>query len=595
MKDCANIAIVGHVDHGKSTIIGRLLADTQSLPDGKLEKIKDFCKKKSRPFEYAFLLDALKNEQAQGITIDIARCFFETKKSKYLILDTPGHIEFLKNMITGAANADAALLVIDAKEGIQENSKRHAYMLSMLNVKQLIVLVNKMDLVAYDQAIFNAIVEQYQQFLNNIGVSAKMFIPVSGMQGDNVASTSMRLPWYQGVTVLESLDQLEKHGPLLSKSFRLPVQDIYKFTANGDNRRIITGRIESGQLAVGDRLTFYPSGKSSCVKTLESFNTPVQNQMSASFPVGFTLTEQIYIKRGEVAVKSSDLNIHIASRVKASLFWLGRHPMQLKKEYKLKIGTAKVSMQVEKIISVINAATLNYNQCKRTYIDRHEVAECVIQLHSPIACDFSHEHPITSRFVIIDEYHIAGGGIIHKALPNSKEKILSQLRKRNILWVKSDISRKERSLKYQHHSALIIVTGKKQAYRQYFAKKIERTLFNLNKKVYYLGIGNVVYGVDADINQHTRRTRDEHMRRFAEVLNILLDAGHIVVATAIALNEKAVELIKMTTNCDRIYSVWIGAANESTLNVNTYIEKKVKHSDTLNKVIQDFIRLYVNA
>lgn len=591
MESCANIAIVGHVDHGKSTIIGRLLADTQSLPSGKLEQIKEFCKKKSRPFEYAFLLDALKNEQAQGITIDIARCFFETEKSKYLILDTPGHIEFLKNMVTGAANADAALLVIDAKEGIQENSKRHAYMLSMLNIKQLVVLVNKMDLIAYDEAVFNEIVEKYNRFLKNINLSAKMFIPVSGMQGDNIALQSPLLPWYRGSTVLQSLDQLEKPAPLISKPFRLPVQDIYKFTAGGDDRRIVTGRIESGQISIGDRLTFYPSGKSSYVKTLESFNTQINEQSHAPTPIGFTLTEQLYIKRGEVAVKSSDSKIHISSRLVVSLFWLGRQPLQLNKEYWLKIGTSKIKMSVEKIISVINAATLDYHQSKNTCINRHDVAECVICLNSPIACDFSHEHPVTSRFVIIDDYNIAGGGIIQKDLPNLAEKTLSQIRKRNILWIKSDISREERSLKYQHAPALIIVTGKKQANRQYFAKKIERALFNLNKKVYYLGIGNIIHGVDADINQQTRKTRHEHLRRFAEVLNILLDAGHIVVVTAIELDEKAVDLIKITTSCDKPYIVWMGASSEQSLNVNTCVEKEIKHPDTLNKVIKDFTHL----
>jgi bifunctional enzyme CysN/CysC len=207
-----NVVIAGHVDHGKSTIIGRLLADTASLPEGKLEQVKETCRRNSKPFEYAFLLDALKDEQAQGITIDSARCFFETEQRRYIILDAPGYIEFLKNMVTGAARAEAALLVIDADEGIQENSRRHGYMLSMLGIKQVTVLVNKMDLVDYSQEVFDEIVEEYTEFLHQIDIEADSFVPVSGMEGDNIASLSEQTPWYEDETVLEVLDSFEAEG-----------------------------------------------------------------------------------------------------------------------------------------------------------------------------------------------------------------------------------------------------------------------------------------------------------------------------------------------------------------------------------------------
>src|SRR5580765_5804124 len=182
-----NIVIGGHVDHGKSTIVGRLLADTHSLPEGKLEAVKALCERTAKPFEYAFLLDALKDEQSQGITIDAARVFFKTAKRHYIIIDAPGHIEFLKNMITGAARAQAALLVIDAREGVQENSRRHGYMMSMLGIEQLAVLVNKMDLVGFDQSAFAGIEREYRAFLERVGVKPAAFIPVAGRDGDNVA------------------------------------------------------------------------------------------------------------------------------------------------------------------------------------------------------------------------------------------------------------------------------------------------------------------------------------------------------------------------------------------------------------------------
>jgi len=237
-----NIVIVGHVDHGKSTIIGRMLADTGSLPEGKLEQVKETCRKNSKPFEYAFLLDALKDEQSQGITIDSARVFFKTQKRDYIIVDAPGHIEFLKNMITGASNAETALLVIDAKEGVRENSRRHGYMLSMLGIKQVVVLINKMDLVNYDESVFEKVKVEYSKFLGEIDIYPKTYIPVCGITGDNIATQSSRIKWYNEETVLEILDKFENEPDKNNKPLRFPVQDVYKFTNLGDERRIIAER-----------------------------------------------------------------------------------------------------------------------------------------------------------------------------------------------------------------------------------------------------------------------------------------------------------------------------------------------------------------
>ena len=221
-----NIVIVGHVDHGKSTFIGRLMADTGSLPDGKLEQVKATCAANSKPFEYAFLMDALKDEQAQGITIDTARVFFKTKKRHYIILDAPGHIEFLKNMVTGAARAEAAVLLIDAKEGVQENSRRHGYLLAMLGVKQVVVVINKMDLVNYDQTTYERVKEEYTAFLSEIGVQPKAFVPISAFHGQGLIEDSKEMPWFDGKSVLEHIDEFKKEEDKTNQPFRMPVQDI---------------------------------------------------------------------------------------------------------------------------------------------------------------------------------------------------------------------------------------------------------------------------------------------------------------------------------------------------------------------------------
>lgn len=251
MKEDMNIVIVGHVDHGKSTLMGRLLADTGSLPEGKLEQVKETCRRNSKPFEYAFLLDALKDEQSQGITIDTARCFFKTEKRDYIILDAPGHIEFLKNMITGASRAEAALLMIDAKEGVQENSRRHAYMLSMLGIRQIAVVINKMDLVDYDEGVFERVKAEYLEFLKQINVTPKVVVPASSFMGENIIQQSDKMPWYDGMCILEVLDHFESEQAHEDQPFRMPVQDVYKFTRNGDDRRIVAGTIETGTIRAG--------------------------------------------------------------------------------------------------------------------------------------------------------------------------------------------------------------------------------------------------------------------------------------------------------------------------------------------------------
>ena len=278
-----NVVIVGHVDHGKSTVVGRLLADTGSLPLGKLDSVKLECQRTGKPFEYAFLLDALSDEQDQGITIDTARSFFKSAKRDYIIIDAPGHIEFLKNMISGAARAEAAVLVIDAKEGVRENSRRHGYILSMLGIRQVVVCVNKMDLVDYSQAHFEGIERSYRAFLEGIGAfTPRQFVPVSAIEGVNLATPGKKqTPWYKGPTLLELLDGLQKAPPRTDQPLRMPLQAVYKFTEHGDDRRIFAGRVEAGRVSVGDKVVFSPSNKISTIRSIEAFNAAPRDARGA--------------------------------------------------------------------------------------------------------------------------------------------------------------------------------------------------------------------------------------------------------------------------------------------------------------------------
>ena len=415
-----SVVFVGHVDHGKSTVIGRLLADTDSLPDGKLEQVRLECKRNASPFEYAYLIDALKDERAQSITIDAARVFFKSQKRNYIIIDAPGHIEFIRNMVTGASRAEAAILVIDAHEGVMENSRRHGYLLWMLGIKQIVVLVNKMDLVDYGQDVFESVTREYSAFLNEIGMQPLTYIPVSGREGDNIAHISENMPWYAGDTVLTALDRFQKAASLEDKPFRMPVQDVYKFTSFGDDRRIVAGTIVSGQMKVGDEVIFYPSTKRSKVKTMEGFSGAPTDSVTSGEAVGFTLNEQIYIQRGEVAALAQEAPPQVSSRLRVSLFWLGKKAMLPKKQYILKLGMARVKVQIEEILRVIDASDVTIS-AQKDRIELHDVAECILSLHWAIAFDLSESMTDTGRFVIVDDYEICGGGIVLEALPDEQE------------------------------------------------------------------------------------------------------------------------------------------------------------------------------
>ncbi|MCP4131564.1 MAG: adenylyl-sulfate kinase [bacterium] len=541
-REQMNIVIVGHVDHGKSTVIGRLLADTGSLPRGKLEQVKERCKKNSKPFEYAFLLDALKDEQAQGITIDVARCFFNTEKRHYIIIDAPGHIEFLKNMVTGASRAEAALLVIDAREGVQENSRRHGYLLSMLGIKQVAVLVNKMDLAGYGEKEFTAIKDEFTAFLKDINVEPLCVVPVSAREGDYIAAPGNKMPWYNGKTVLEVLDSFQKEKEKEEKPFRMPVQDIYKFTQLGDDRRIIAGTVETGTASVGDDVVFLPSGKRSVIRSIEGFNEPYREQAAAGRAAGFTLAGQIYVKPGELMCRVSQSQPEVADVFKVNIFWVGKNPMIQGTRYKLKIGNTAVGVYLKEIVNIIDASTLS-TEVNKNQIDRHDVAECILQTMKPVAFDAIAEIESTGRFVIVDNYEISGGGIIIS--PEKTGSYLEEhVRDRNRSWVRSSIEPGDRVARFNHKPKLIIITGPDIGHLQDVAKKLEEDLFASGKNVYYLGISNITRGVVSDI-PFSGGEREEHIRRLGETGFILADAGGILISTIPDLDSYEYDMISV--------------------------------------------------
>ena len=521
-----NIVIVGHVDHGKSTLLGRLYADTGSLPDGKLEKVQAICRQQGKEFEYAFLFDAFLEEQEQGITIDTARTFFMWKGRHYIIIDAPGHKEFLKNMISGAARAEAALLLIDALEGVKEQSKKHGYLLSLLGVRQFAVVVNKMDLVGYRQDVFEGIEKEYREFLAQFGAVPERIIPVSAKMGDNIANRSGTMPWYQGPTVLDTLSLFKKETARPEQPLRFPVQDVYKF----DARRIIAGRITAGRLKIGDHLVFSPSNKRANIRSIEAFNVePVLTGAEAGQSVGITLDEQIFVERGEVATHQEQLPL-VSTAFKANLFWLGKQPLEQGRRYLLRVATREVECEVAAIHRIIDTMDLN-QQSGSNKVARNQVGELTLRTKAPVAFDLSASFEATGRFVLVDDYDIAGGGIVTEMIRDDQEFLREEARRRDFAWVKGEVGIEERAQQYGHRAAIVLITGGRHTGKSFLAKKLEARLVADGRHAYLLDGENLRRGLDADLADGERSQTMEMARRYGEVARLLADTGLIVVST----------------------------------------------------------------
>ncbi|MGZ3697052.1 MAG: adenylyl-sulfate kinase [Bdellovibrionota bacterium] len=529
-KELLRLVILGHVDHGKSTLIGRLLHDCGALPQGKIEQVRKTCEANSRPFEYAFLLDALKAEQSQGITIDAARVFFESKKRRYLLIDAPGHVEFLKNMITGAAHAEAAFLVIDAKEGVQENSRRHGYLASFLGIQKICVLVNKMDLVGYSASVFEAVTAEYGAFLKSIGVEATHFLPISALQGENVCGKSENLDWFRGPTALEAMDDLELKRRAGGDPFRMPVQDIYKFTRGGDDRRIVAGTPASGRAKVGDTLVFHPSGKKSVIRSIEAFPAADQAECMPGKPTGFTLTEQIFLSRGEVASLESELPPASASRFEANLFWLGKSPLSRAERFELKLGTARVQAELESIESAMSSSDLTA-VFRPSEIRPAETAKCVIRCKAPIAFDLLSEDPGLRRFVVVQDARILGGGTIQKELERVNRP-------------------------FTHAQPFVLwFTGLPGSGKSTLSRQVYEFLRTRNQRVEFLD-GDELRRVFPGMG-YSREERENHVRRTAHLASVLEKHGISTIASLISPYEESRKFARSL--CKNFIEVYLSA------------------------------------
>jgi small GTP-binding protein len=399
------IVIVGHVDHGKSTLIGRLLYDTQSLPLDRYAEIQKTSEMLGKRVEFAFVMDCLEEERSRGITIDTTQTFFKTPKRRYVIIDAPGHKEFLKNMITGSSQAEVAVLIIDSFEGVRDQTKRHAYILGMLGLKQVCVLLNKIDLVDYSKDKFEELKREIIDFLGRLNIRPTFVLPISAIHGDNVATPSEKISWFDGPTVLEALDTFEELK-VSEKPFRFPIQDIYQI----DGEKVLVGRVEAGHLKKGETLFLLPENRKVTVKSIKKFLSDDVTTASFEESIGISLKGRPRVRRGQIL--SADLSSKISDRITANIFWMDPSGFHRGDPLLFRCVTQEVPCRIEKINKKFDPASMEFIEEDALSIEGAEVADVLLQLEEKVVADPFNEIPEMGRFVLEKDGRPVAGGII---------------------------------------------------------------------------------------------------------------------------------------------------------------------------------------
>jgi bifunctional enzyme CysN/CysC len=519
------LVVVGHVDHGKSTLIGRLLHEADALPRGKVEELRQASERRGVPLEWSFVLDSLQAERDQAVTIDTTRFWLEIDGRGFVIIDAPGHHEFIANMVSGAAEADAAVLVVDAAEGLQEQTRRHAYLLRLLGLDQVAVVVNKLDLVDFSERRFRTLEGEARALLEGLGIHPRVVLPLSARQGDNFARASARLPWHKGPTLFEALAGFAPTPPADAVPMRFPIQDVYR----QDDRRILVGRIESGHIAVGDTLLFSPSNKLARVKALATWPGPPPASAGAGRSVGVILDRPLFVERGEVASHVEDAPL-LANRFRASLFWLGAEALREGHSCHLRVGLRDVPVTVERIERVIDTGSVAIIETER--VERDQAAELV--LHSPalLALDDHARLPRSGRFVLRGNGKILAGGLVSLRDVADQRRALSD-KDEHLTPVAHNVTRRAREARFGHKGGVLWLTGLSGAGKSTLAMAVEQHLFRKGYAVYVLDGDNIRSGLNADLG-FSPGDRVENIRRIGEVAALFVDAGFLCITAFIS-------------------------------------------------------------
>lgn len=521
------VVIVGHVDHGKSTLIGRLLYDTDSLPAGKYEELQEICKRRGTDaLEWSFVLDAFQAERDQAVTIDSTQIWFSTDQRDYVIIDAPGHREFLKNMISGAAAADAAILVVDGSEGVQEQTRRHAYLLHLLGLRQVAVVINKMDMVGHAPETYERVRREVEEYLATIGLTPRFIVPISARHGDMIASRSSDMGWYKGKTLVNVLDSFEVAPSPIARPLRFPVQDVYRF----GEQRVIVGRVETGILRKGDILQFSPGDERATVSSIEVWpENKDKVEARSGEAVGITLDQRLFVERGHIG--SHVENPPILSNVfRAHIFWLAHKPLKVGNSYKIRYGTREATVSVQSIDKIIDTQDLA-DKSEANEVERNVVAEVTLRARDQLAIDPYVDNERMGRLVIYEGYDIVGGGVL--SMEGYADQRRDAPKSDNIQVVDHIITREERAKRAGHRGGVFWLTGLSGAGKSTLAMAAEKILFERGINVTVLDSGNIRSGMNKDLG-FTPKDRGENIRRTGHIAQMMAESGQVVIAAFIA-------------------------------------------------------------
>jgi bifunctional enzyme CysN/CysC len=520
-KSLLRFITCGSVDDGKSTLIGRLLYESKMIFEDQLAALEADSRKvgtQGGELDFALLVDGLAAEREQGITIDVAYRFFSTDKRKFIVADTPGHEQYTRNMVTGASTADVAIILIDARKGVLTQTRRHSYIVSLLGIRHVVLAINKMDLVDFSQEIFDAIVSEYRDFAQQIGLTDITPIPLSALRGDNMLEPGRRMPWYRGPTLMGYLENVEIEDDLQAKPFRLPVQWVNR--PNQDFRGF-AGTIASGTIRKGTAIRVLPSGRTSRVARIVTYDGDVE-QAVAGQSITLVLTDEIDISRGDV-ISTADAPPGVADQFQATIIWMHDEPMLPGRPYLIKLGTRTLTGSITAPKYKVNVNTLEHLAAKQ--LDLNEIGVCNLSLDRAVPFDRYADNREMGSFILIDKItnDTVGAGLISFALRRAE----------NIHWQALDVNKYARASQKGQRACILWFTGLSGAGKSTVANLVEKRLHSLGRHTYTLDGDNVRHGLNKDLG-FTDADRVENIRRVAEVARLMVDAGLIVLVSFIS-------------------------------------------------------------
>ncbi|WCR45237.1 sulfate adenylyltransferase subunit CysN [Stutzerimonas stutzeri] len=553
-KELLRFLTCGNVDDGKSTLIGRLLHDSKMIYEDHLEALTRDSKKvgtTGEDVDLALLVDGLQAEREQGITIDVAYRYFSTAKRKFIIADTPGHEQYTRNMATGASTCDLAIILVDARYGVQTQTKRHSFITSLLGIKHIVVAINKMDLMNFDQDVFEKIKADYLAFADRIELkpSSLHFVPMSALKGDNVVNRSERAPWYQGQSLMEILESVEIAGDRNFDDLRFPVQYVNRPNLNF---RGFAGTLASGIVRKGDEIAVLPSGKTSRVKSIVTFDGELE-QATPGEAITLTLEDEIDVSRGDMLVHA-DSRPRIADGFEAMLVWMGEEPMLPGKKYDIKRATSYVPGSIASITHTVDVNTLEKGAASSLQLN--EIGKVKVSLDAPIALDGYEQNRTTGAFIVIDRLTngtVGAGMIIADPVAHGSGGHHGAL---------AHVSTDERATRFGQQPATVLFTGLSGAGKSTLAYAVERKLFDMGRAVYVLDGQNLRHDLNKGLPQD-RAGRTENWRRAAHVARQFNEAGLITLAAFVAPDAEGREQAKALIGDERLITVYVQASPQA--------------------------------